>query len=140
MFTIKVKCSKGTFIRALAGDIGKKLKSGATVIRLVRTRNGLFTADDAVKKEEINKIQNLSDLKIYSIDEVMQYYPRLIVKSKYRDFILNGKEINRFYFLDFGDTLAEGIYKIQDTSERLLAIIEYKKENFYYLKVFSHDN
>ncbi len=139
LFVIKVKCSKGTFIRALARDIGEKLRSGATVVKLVRTRNGLFTVEDAVKREDIEKFDNLSDLRIYSIDEVLQYYPLLVIKTKYRSNVLNGKEINRLYFLDFGDNLADGIYKIMDTSEKLLAIVEYKKEKFYYLKVFSHD-
>ena len=139
IFSIKVKCSKGTFIRALARDIGKKLRSGAVVIKLVRTRNGLFTAQNAIKKEEIEQVQDLSGMRIYSIDEVLKYYPTLIVKSKYQNYVLNGKKINRFYFLDFGNNLAEGIYKIKDTSEKLLAIAEYKREKFFYLKVFAHD-
>jgi len=37
---IRVKCSKGTFIRTLAEDIGKKLTGGAYVERLIRTRVG----------------------------------------------------------------------------------------------------
>lgn len=138
-FTIKVKCSKGTFIRALARDIGKKLKTGATVMKLIRTRNGLFTIQDAVKKDDIEKTHDLSDMRIYSIDEVLQYYPTLIVKSKYQNYVLNGKKINRFYFLDFGNNFTEGIYKIKDTSEKLLAIVEYKREKFFYLKVFVND-
>ncbi len=140
IFQIKVKCSKGTFIRALARDIGVYLKAGAMVTKLIRTRNGLFTVEDAVNKDDINKVEDLADLKIYSIDEVLKYYPELIIKSKYTHFVLNGKRLNRFYFLDFGDNLVEGIYKIKDTSEKLLAIAEYKREKFYYLKVFTDDN
>lgn len=139
-FTIKVKCSKGTFIRALARDIGNRLKAGATVVKLIRTRNGLFTVDKAITKNDIENVEEISDLRIYSIDEVLQYYPELIIKTKYKQFVLNGKQINRFYFLDFGDNLVEGIYKIKDTSNKLLSIVEYKKEKFYYLKVFAHDN
>lgn len=39
---IRVKCSKGTFIRTLAEDIGKRLTGGAYVERLVRTRVGEY--------------------------------------------------------------------------------------------------
>jgi tRNA pseudouridine55 synthase len=38
--TIRVVCSKGTYIRALARDIGQKLQSGAHLIALRRTRVG----------------------------------------------------------------------------------------------------
>ena len=139
LFEMKVKCSKGTFIRALARDIGEKLKSGATVVKLVRTRNGLFTSEDALKREDIDNTESLSDLKIYSIDEVLEHYPQLVIKTKYKNHVLNGKEVRRVYFLDFGDILADGIYKIKDTSEKLLAIVEHKNNKFYYLKVFSYD-
>ncbi len=139
-FTIKVKCSKVTFIRALARDIGNRLKAGATVVKLIRTRNGLFTFDKAITKKDIENVEEISDLQIYSIDEVLQYYPELIIKPKYNHFVINGKQINRFYFLDFGDNLVEGIYKIKDTSNKLLSIVEYKREKFYYLKVFAYDN
>jgi tRNA pseudouridine55 synthase len=43
--TIRVVCSKGTYIRALARDIGEALHSGAHLIALRRTRVGDFTLD-----------------------------------------------------------------------------------------------
>lgn len=44
--TIRVVCSKGTYIRALARDIGQALGSGAHLIALRRTRVGNITADN----------------------------------------------------------------------------------------------
>ncbi len=49
--TIRVVCSKGTYIRSLARDIGKSLKSGAYLIRLERTRIGDFRLSDAFSAE-----------------------------------------------------------------------------------------
>ena len=43
--TIRVVCSKGTYIRALARDIGQALQSGAHLTALRRTRVGDFTID-----------------------------------------------------------------------------------------------
>ena len=43
----KVKCSKGTYIRSLAFDIGKALKSGGHLIKLRRTLSGKFNIKDA---------------------------------------------------------------------------------------------
>lgn len=45
---IRVVCSKGTYIRSLARDIGKKLKSGAYLVGLRRTRIGEFRIEDAM--------------------------------------------------------------------------------------------
>ena len=46
--TIRVVCSKGTYIRALARDIGKALSSGAHLTALRRTRVGDVTADQCL--------------------------------------------------------------------------------------------
>jgi len=46
--TISVKCSKGTYIRSLAFDLGKILGCGAALSKLVRTAVGEFTLDRAV--------------------------------------------------------------------------------------------
>ncbi|MGM0622082.1 MAG: tRNA pseudouridine(55) synthase TruB [Bacteroidota bacterium] len=46
--TIKVKCSKGTYIRALARDIGEELKCGAYLTELRRTKIGDFKVEDAL--------------------------------------------------------------------------------------------
>ncbi len=51
---IRVVCSKGTYIRALARDIGQALKSGAHLIALERTRIGDITLDRCMNPEEID--------------------------------------------------------------------------------------
>ena len=51
--TIRVACSKGTYIRALARDLGEALGSGAFLSSLRRTRNGGFGIEDAVSLEEV---------------------------------------------------------------------------------------
>ena len=50
--TIRVVCSKGTYIRALARDIGQALQSGAHLIALRRTRVGNVRVEDCMKVEE----------------------------------------------------------------------------------------
>ncbi len=51
-FLIKTVCSKGTYIRTLAADIGKALNTCAYTSFLERTRSGRFTAVDAVTMDE----------------------------------------------------------------------------------------
>lgn len=55
----RVVCSKGTYIRSLANDFGKKLNSGGTLIELRRTRSGEFKIDEAKSVEDwIDFIEN----------------------------------------------------------------------------------
>jgi tRNA pseudouridine55 synthase len=48
----RVHCSKGTYIRSLAFDLGKTLQSGAYLSRLVRTKIGEYHLTDAVSPEK----------------------------------------------------------------------------------------
>ena len=50
---ILVTCSKGTYIRALARDLGESLGSGAFLHSLRRTRNGGFRVEDALSVDEV---------------------------------------------------------------------------------------
>lgn len=60
--TLRIVCSKGTYIRAIARDLGEALDSGAHLIGLKRTRVGTVRIDDCRKVEEIvNEIIENSD-------------------------------------------------------------------------------
>ncbi len=50
---LRIVCSKGTYIRALARDIGKALKSGAYLKGLVRTRIGEYSIDQSLDLTEL---------------------------------------------------------------------------------------
>ncbi len=56
-----VTCSKGTYIRTICDDIGRKLGCGAVMTALTRTRNGCFSIEDAV---DITELVELTDEEI----------------------------------------------------------------------------
>ena len=56
--TMKITCSKGTYIRTLCHDIGQKLGCGACMESLIRTRVGRFCIEDAIPLE---RLQELAD-------------------------------------------------------------------------------
>jgi tRNA pseudouridine55 synthase len=58
VITIRVVCSKGTYIRALARDIGVALDSGAHLIALERTRIGQVTLDQCMHPDDIDAFLN----------------------------------------------------------------------------------
>ena len=59
---IRVVCSKGTYIRALARDIGVALNSGAHLTGLIRTRVGDVKLEDCMKPEDFEKWLNEQDI------------------------------------------------------------------------------
>jgi tRNA pseudouridine55 synthase len=53
--TLRIECSKGTYIRALARDIGRSLQSGAHLTDLIRQRIGNFRVENAFNIEEFER-------------------------------------------------------------------------------------
>ena len=50
-----LECSKGTYVRQLAEDIGKVLGCGACISQIQRTRVGAFSIEEAVDIEDLNE-------------------------------------------------------------------------------------
>jgi len=70
---IMVSCSKGTYVRTLAADIGKALGCGAHLTALRRTRIGSWTVGDAVDSKALTQYSR-SDLAghLLPVDEILQ--------------------------------------------------------------------
>lgn len=85
---ICIKCSKGTYIRSIAHDLGKKLGCGAYLVRLVRTQAGSFKIDDSIKLKDD---MNISDNLINPIDKLD--YPKYAVEDFELEKIKNGVPI-----------------------------------------------
>ena len=64
-----IECSKGTYIRTICEDIGKKLGCGAVMTFLSRTKSGSFEIGDSVTLEEI--IARIQEREGLSYDEVV---------------------------------------------------------------------
>jgi tRNA pseudouridine55 synthase len=56
--TIKINCSRGTYIRAIARDIGLDLQSGAHLTSLRRTRIGEYNVEQAIVPDEFVRLMN----------------------------------------------------------------------------------
>lgn len=84
---ILIKCSKGTYIRSIANDLGNKLECGAHLTKLVRTQAGKFRIEDSVNLESLDADKNL----INPVD--MLSYPKVAVTSKDIEYIRNGRAL-----------------------------------------------
>lgn len=57
---IRVVCSKGTYIRTLAADIGRSLGCGAHLVQLRRTRSGFFSVEESLSWDDLNDDEALN--------------------------------------------------------------------------------
>lgn len=100
---IKIKCGKGTYIRSLCHDIGKKLGIGACMQDLIRTQSGIFKAEDSIKLDDLDKkvkSDKLDDV-LLKTDIVFKDLKKLNVKEEGYKKLINGNILS-------SDDIAEG--------------------------------
>lgn len=91
IFKIRVLCSKGTYIRSLAEDIGKKLATGAVLTELRRTKTAGFNINDCVPLDELTP-ENINEY-IKSSENAVLNYPLCEVSPKQAERFANGGEL-----------------------------------------------
>jgi len=76
---LDVECSKGTYIRSLAHDLGQMLACGAHLAGLVRTRSGPFVREESITLEELATASAQDRLAqyVYPADHALAHYPAL---------------------------------------------------------------
>lgn len=109
--SMKVTCSKGTYIRSLCYDIGDNLGVGAAMTKLKRTKTSKFTEEDSININDINS-DNINDF-IISIEDALDSYDKLVVMNKYSRLLINGVRVfdRRFTKEDFK---LEQLYRVYD--------------------------
>jgi tRNA pseudouridine55 synthase len=137
----EVTCSKGTYIRSLARDIGEFLETGAHLESLRRTDSGHFSVDDAVSLDELVSAEEtvISRKKwILGPFEALKGFGVIEIKAGREGKVLNGGLFERD---DVGDiSLSEkGPCLVIDADKKLIAIVEpdFDKWNMRYLNVFN---
>ena len=117
-FSFKVKVSKGTYIRSLIRDIGKKINIPCCMKTLKRTIQGNFKIEDSYTLDEIRN----DKYKVISIKDALEGYNFIEVDSYIENKILNGRILDNRY-----DT--EKIVFINSNEEVLAIYGVYDKDN-----------
>ena len=93
--TITVDCSKGTYIRSLCDDIGKKLGCGACMMKLTRTRVGDFQLDDTLTLNQISALVLKGEIeeRIVPVDDIFRDYESITLPEEYANYLHNGNKI-----------------------------------------------
>ncbi|MCL1987159.1 MAG: tRNA pseudouridine(55) synthase TruB [Firmicutes bacterium] len=122
IFTVKVKCSKGTYIRSLCSDIGKKLGCGAFMGNLIRLQTGDFIAENAFRLSQIEKMAQAGEYAkfLIPVTQVLNV-PQIVYCNKN---VLNGAKIQQsevgelptadFFWICSEPNKPIGLYKLKN--------------------------
>lgn len=84
---ILIKCSKGTYIRSIANDLGQNLGCGGYLVKLIRTQAGSFRVEDSFQLDTVEVEKNfVNPLDVLNL-------PKIAVKDKDLTKIKNGMPI-----------------------------------------------
>ncbi len=95
LVTFTVACSRGTYIRTLAHDIGRELKCGAHLYELHRTRSGPFGLEDAVPFRDVKSLAEggMIEGSILPLSRVLEGLPKLCVEGELQRRVRRGGQI-----------------------------------------------
>jgi len=94
MATITVACSKGTYIRTLAEDIGAALGCGAHLIGLRRIETAGYLLVDAVKIEQLEALsQEQRDALLLPVDSAIESLPKIVLDADAEHFVMQGQAV-----------------------------------------------
>lgn len=117
-FTIKVRCSKGTYIRSLCRDIGEYLGCGACMLSLIRTKSSVFDIRDSITLDELKSktYESGPQSVLECVDRLFMQYPELRVNDIVKKRLLNGA------YSIVKDPI--GTYRIYDTEGCFVGVAE----------------
>ena len=136
--TLAIDCSKGTYIRSLAYDLGEYLGCGAYLAALMRTRSGPFSLSDSITLEQLAEVfaqGKLQDV-LFPSDSVLQQYPELRLDATTVEHVLHGNAFRYSKHIDSSMELA----RVYDPTGQFLAIASWNAEQQTWQpkKVFTH--
>ena len=121
--TMTVTCSKGTYIRTLCYDIGRKLGCGGCMESLLRTQVSGFCLKDSLTLTQIEELRDDGTLEnhILAVDKMFSEYPALKMKQDFDKLVHNG---NSFYRNQAeGDSrLPDGPVRVYDSTNQFIGV------------------
>ena len=136
-----VSCSKGTYIRTLCDDIGKKLGCFGCMKSLLRTKVDKFVLEDAYTLSELEELsQNpMEDWSFVNpIDIVFQKYESVSVSEEAQKLVNNGNRIPYEFICDFSEDKMQEYVRLYDANQRFIGLYTYIEESKEYkpIKLF----
>ena len=134
---LRVRCSKGTYIRTLCDDIGADLGCYGCMEALLRTRVGPFALEEACRLEEVASALKTVELgkMLCPIDRLFAEYPAVRVKEGWEKLAYNGNGLKRS-MTDGDREIKDGAcVRLYDAGGDFLALYRYHREAEEYTTV-----
>ena len=125
ILSVRISCSKGTYIRAIARDLGKMCGPGAVVSHLIREKIGDFELKDACNHQKITE-NNYSWI---SVDKILPDFKTIEIRPDFISSLMNGKTINDDFFVRKPDE--DGYYKIMYKEQLILVMKKFQNKYSY---------
>ena len=122
-----IKCSKGTYIRSIAHDLGKNLGCFGHLIKLVRVKAGDFEVENSIKLEDLTDIETVQKHLIYPLEKLD--YQTYELNTKEFELVSHGMQI-------FARTSLQNGIVILTNNNKLIAIAEMLNDKIKCSKVF----
>ncbi|HAG49750.1 MAG: tRNA pseudouridine(55) synthase TruB [Deltaproteobacteria bacterium GWC2_42_51] len=134
---LRVECSRGTYIRSLAFDIGRRLGCGAHLFSLRRTKNGPFALERSISMEQLNCLKDSIEKNIIPIGRLFTNIPGIEVDVITAERILNGIS-PKFYPHSATERFIASINESEmvrfTTNGRMIALATYRGEDSFKLE------
>ena len=124
---LRVRCSKGTYIRTLCKDIGLALGCGGCMAELRRVTAGAYTIEEAVPLQELLDTTE-PEKYLRAVDTMFTQYPAVTVSLKQEQRVRNGNS--------FSTTLEPGTYRTYAQSGEFLALSKVEDGTLSTIKSF----
>ena len=124
---LRVRCSKGTYIRTLCKDIGLALGCGGCMAELRRVTAGAYTIEEAVPLQELLDTTE-PEKYLRAVDTMFTQYPAVTVSLKQEQRVRNGNS--------FSTTLEPGTYRTYAQSGEFLALSKVEEGTLSTIKSF----
>ncbi|MFD2992996.1 tRNA pseudouridine(55) synthase TruB [Fictibacillus nanhaiensis] len=118
VFSFRVRCSKGTYVRTLAVEIGARLGYPAHMSSLIRTASGPFTIEECVKFEQLESGETPLDDYLFPLEKGISHFPKWTVTEDLLFKIKNGS------VLEAPNDLVESPFGVYNEEGKCLAIYE----------------
>lgn len=136
-----VSCSKGTYIRTLCDDIGKKLGCFGCMKSLLRTRVDKFEVENAYTLSQLEELVQSPQEDwefIESVDGVFRKYVSVQAKAEAIRLVENGNRIPVEMISDFSEEKMQEMVRLYDADNRFIGVYSYINESKEYkpIKLF----
>lgn len=134
---LRVVCSKGTYIRTLCADIGRKLGCGGAMQSLQRTKVGRFRLEDALTLGELQQLKDSGELErvVQPVDSVFEESPSLYVTEEAARLLENGNALLPAQFTETVIPEPERWVKVYRPDGRFAGIYAYEEQRRWYRPV-----